>query len=191
MNHCRRMANYGTILGTKLGLPKGVIKTIQRGAYLHDIGKIAISDRILLKPGPLTNQEFNIIKKHPMIGEKICQPLNTLYSALPIIRHHHERYNGSGYPDGLSKEKIPLTAQIVAIVDCYDALTSNRPYRVALSKSAAIKVIKKETKDNLWHPEISQFFLDIVSNTGNMEAFEIVESSIQEPATSNQNPASG
>ena len=142
MNHCRRIASYGTLLGTKLGLPEDVIKTIQRGAYLHDIGKIAISDRILLKPGPLTQHEFEMIKKHPQIGEKICQPLNTLNSALPIIRHHHERYNGTGYPDGLAKEQIPLTAQIVAIVDCYDALTSNRPYREAMSKSGAIEMLK-------------------------------------------------
>lgn len=169
MNHCRRIAKFGAILGDRLGLKNDIIRTIRRGAYLHDIGKIAISDKILLKKGPLEKHEFEIIKRHPIIGVQICNPLNTLKTTLPIIKHHHERYNGTGYPDGLAKLEIPLTAQIVAIVDSFDALTSNRPYRKALSKSEAITQLKHETEKGLWNRDLTEIFLEIIDNQSIIE----------------------
>lgn len=160
--HCNRLSKYGAILGRKLGLSDKEIKTIRRGAYLHDIGKIGINDEILLKPGPLDPKEFAIIKEHPLIGEKICEPLKSLRPVLPIIRSHQERFNGSGYPDGLAQSQIPIIAHIVAIVDCFDALTTDRPYRKALTKEESITVIHQETIDGLWDPDIVNIFESIV-----------------------------
>ncbi len=152
--HCNRLANLAESLGKFLGLSEGDIVVLRRGGILHDIGKIAISDQILLKPGPLTSEEFEIIKKHPIIGEEICKPLKTLRPVLPVIRYHHERFNGTGYPEGLSGHQIPLTARIIGLVDCYDSLTTHRPYRMALRHDQALEICERETKRGLWDPEL-------------------------------------
>ncbi len=153
-NHCNRLANLAEAMGQFLGLSENDKLVLRRGGILHDIGKIAISDQILLKPGPLTPQEFEVIKKHPVIGVEICAPLKTLRPVLPVIKHHHERFNGSGYPDGLAGEEIPLFARIVGLVDCYDSLTTHRPYRPALPHSKALEICEEETKRGLWDPEL-------------------------------------
>jgi putative two-component system response regulator len=152
--HCNRLANLAESMGKFLDLPEGDIVVLRRGGILHDIGKIAISDQILLKPGPLISEEFEIIKKHPIIGEEICKPLKTLRPVLPVIRYHHERFNGTGYPEGLSGQQIPLTARIIGLVDCYDSLTTHRPYRMALRHDQALEICDLETRRGLWDPEL-------------------------------------
>jgi len=117
---------------------------LQRGGYLHDLGKIAVRDAVLFKPAPLTSSEFDEIRKHPVVGDQICAPLHSIEAVRPIIRSHHETLDGSGYPDGLHGSAVPLLAQIIAIVDVYDALTTDRPYRKALSPSRAIDILNDE-----------------------------------------------
>jgi putative two-component system response regulator len=166
MEHCRRMAYYGRMLAEKLDMDAQQIQTIQHGAYLHDIGKIAIADNILMKKSKLDEQEFSQIKQHTVIGEKICQPLRTLKPVLPIIRSHHERFDGSGYPDGLKGEHIPQIAQVIALVDCYDAMTTTRPYREALTQSTVIDIFEQDTKNGLWEPKVAAAFIDLIKING-------------------------
>ncbi|MGD9898436.1 MAG: HD-GYP domain-containing protein [Calditrichaceae bacterium] len=156
--HCERLSTLAEKLGVKLHMPEQDLTILRRGGILHDIGKIAISDAILLKPGPLTTGEYDIIKKHPEIGERICAPLKTLRPVLPTIRYHQERFNGSGYPDGLAGNDIPIHARIIGIVDCYDALTTKRTYRAALSHDEAFRIMRDETQQGLWDPEIMGVF---------------------------------
>jgi putative two-component system response regulator len=131
------MSGYAAVFGAHLGLSEQDIAALHRGGYLHDLGKIAVPDAILSKPGPLTLDEFEIMKRHTIIGEALCGQLNALRPVRAIVRSHHERLDGSGYPDGLSGDEIPLLAQIMTIVDIYDALTTNRHYRAAMSVDAA------------------------------------------------------
>jgi putative two-component system response regulator len=142
--HCQRLAHYGTALGATLGLTPDDLTALQRGAYLHDVGKIGIPDAILLKPGTLTAEEFSEMKKHPLIGARLCGELRSLARVRPIVRWHHERLDGSGYPDGLKGDAIPLLAQITGAVDVYDALTTRRPYRAALSQADACALLREE-----------------------------------------------
>jgi cyclic di-GMP phosphodiesterase len=129
--HCQRLAGYATALGEALHLANDDLAALYRGGYLHDVGKIGIADALLLKPSPLTPDEFNAIKQHTVIGERLCGNLRSLGPVRTIVRHHHERLDGSGYPDGLRGDAVPLLAQIVGIVDVYDAVTTTRPYRAA------------------------------------------------------------
>lgn len=145
-DHCGRLGSYSLALGRWAGLSPEELKALERGAILHDIGKVAITDAILLKPGALTPEEFEAMKQHTLIGERICQPLRSLKSVLPIIRSHHERCDGSGYPDGLAGEAIPLTARILQTADIYDALTTNRPYRRASPPEDAFGILREEAK---------------------------------------------
>src|SRR6185437_11370429 len=131
--HCERLARRAVQLGRALGLQDDDLAALHRGGYLHDVGKVGIPDAVLLKPGPLTADEFALMKKHPEIGDSLCAPLQSLRNVRPIIRCHHERLDGSGYPQGLRGDDVPLLAQIVGICDVFDALTSNRPYRPALT----------------------------------------------------------
>jgi putative two-component system response regulator len=160
--HCERLSILAEEMGKELDLSDKDLQILRRGGILHDIGKIAIDDAILLKPGRLTDEEFDVIKKHPVIGENICKPLKTLRPVLPIIRYHQERYNGSGYPEGLEGDSIPIHARIIGIVDCYDALTTDRTYRKALSEDDAIKIMEKETSDGLWDPQLFDILLDLL-----------------------------
>jgi putative two-component system response regulator len=163
-NHCERLSNFAEIIGRELNMSEADIITLRRGGILHDIGKIAISDSILQKPGPLTPEEFEIIKTHPAIGEDICRPLKTLQPVLPVIRFHQERFNGSGYPDGLKGEEIPIHARIIAVVDCFDALTSDRVYRKALSNEKALEIMQEETDRGLWDPKLFHMLKEKVLN---------------------------
>ncbi|MCC7430482.1 response regulator [bacterium] len=157
--HCTRLAYYGELLGRHLNLPEEQVRAIIQGAYLHDIGKIGISDNILLKKGKLTDEEWEIMKKHPEIGENICKPLKSLRFALPVIRHHQERFNGSGYPDKLKGAEIPFNARLIAVVDFFDALSTHRPYRAALPADECIKIMIEETLQGYWDPFlINEFF---------------------------------
>jgi HD-GYP domain-containing protein (c-di-GMP phosphodiesterase class II) len=128
---------------------------------LHDIGKIGIPDQILLKPGPLDMNEMELIKRHVDIGYEICKQMRTLKGALDIIRHHHERWDGNGYPDGLREENIPLPARIVSVADSFDAMVSNRPYRIAYSKDKAMEILKKGAGEQ-WDPEVVEVALDLI-----------------------------
>jgi putative two-component system response regulator len=147
--HCERLAKYSVALGKTLGLSSEDLAALSRGGYLHDVGKIGVPDAILLKPGRLTPSEFSLIKEHPVIGERLLGNLRSLAPVRPIVRHHHERLNGTGYPDGLHGDEIPLLAQIVATVDVFDALTTTRPYRRALGFEAAIKELRLDVEAGL------------------------------------------
>jgi putative two-component system response regulator len=136
-------------MGAALGLPEDDIAALARGGYLHDIGKVGLPDAVLLKPGPLTRDEFAIMQQHTIIGDRLCGELRALRRVRPIVRHHHERLDGSGYPDGLRADAIPLLAQIMAVVDVFDALTSVRPYKPALSKERAYEELLVEV-DKGW-----------------------------------------
>jgi putative two-component system response regulator len=160
--HCERLSILAQYLGSELQLGEEDLLVLKRGGILHDIGKIAIDDSILLKPGPLTAEEFEIIKTHPEIGENICRPLKTLKPVLPIIRYHQERFNGSGYPEGLTKQEIPVHARIIGLVDCYDALTTDRTYRKALPSEFALQIMSKETEAGLWDPDLFKLLNEIL-----------------------------
>jgi putative two-component system response regulator len=145
-DHCQRMAAYAAAFGAHLELSSDDIAALHRGGYLHDIGKVGIPDSILLKPGRLTAAEFETMKGHTIIGDALCGDLRLLRPVRPIARHHHERCDGSGYPDGLCGDGIPLLAQITGIVDVFDALTSDRPYRKALSETSALEELRQEAR---------------------------------------------
>jgi putative two-component system response regulator len=133
-------------LGLALGLSKSQLLTLHRGGYLHDIGKIAVPDSILFKPGPLTPEEWAIMRTHPVKGEEICRQARTLLPVLPIIRSHHERWDGTGYPDGLRGEQIPLLARVLQTADVFDALTSARPYKPPLPPAEALRILNEEVR---------------------------------------------
>ena len=157
--HCERLADYAGELGRVMGLDEDSVIALQRGGYLHDLGKIAIPDEVLKKGADLTPSEWKIMKQHPLIGERICQPLRSLRRVLPIIRHHHEHWDGSGYPDGLRGEKIPLLARILQVVDIYDALRTSRPYKPAKGHAEAVEVMRQEARSGLWDAGIVEQFI--------------------------------
>ena len=148
--HCDRLSKYSVALAEKLGLPQDLRVALRRGGLVHDIGKLTVPERILLKPGPLTPEERKIMEQHTIAGERICAPLRSFRPVLPIIRSHHEKWDGSGYPDGLKGEQIPLTARILQITDIYDALTTDRPYRKALPPEKALAIMREEVKRGWW-----------------------------------------
>jgi putative two-component system response regulator len=156
--HCERLSNYSARLGEHLGLAKDQIVALHRAGVVHDVGKIAVPDAILLKPGKLSEQEWKLMREHPVVGERICSPLRSFRLVLPIIRHHHEKLDGSGYPDGLRGDAIPITARILQIVDVYDALTTERPYKRAFSITDAIQTMKEEVAKGWWDPHIFEQF---------------------------------
>lgn len=147
--HCQRLAGYASALGTALGLEAQEIAALRLGGFLHDIGKVGIPDRILLKPGRLTPDEYAQMKEHTIIGDRLCGELRSLRRVRPIVRHHHERLDGSGYPDGLAGDAVPLLAQIMGVVDVFDALTTPRPYKDALSIEQAHQMLLEEA-DRGW-----------------------------------------
>src|SRR5690242_2045929 len=157
--HCERLARYASDLGEHLGLPPDSLVALRRGGYLHDLGKIAVPDEILKKGANLTAHEWEIMKRHPITGEAICKPLKSLRLVLPIIRHHHEHWNGTGYPDGLKGREIPLLPRVLQVVDVYDALRTHRPYKPAQSHEQAAHTMVEEARAGLWDPElVPEFF---------------------------------
>lgn len=147
--HCQRLAEYATRLGRVLGLNDDALSALERGGYLHDVGKVGVPDSVLLKPGPLTPAEFDTMKAHTLIGDRLCGQLRSLRRVRPIVRHHHEKLDGSGYPDGLAGDAIPLLAQVMGVVDVYDALTTQRPYKPAFTSEEAFAEIYCEV-DRGW-----------------------------------------
>lgn len=160
--HCDRLSKFSVAVGKKLGLSEELLVALRRGGLVHDIGKLAVPESILLKPGPLTPEERKIVEQHTIAGERICKPLRSFRTVLPIIRHHHEKQDGSGYPDGLKGEQVPLTARILQVTDVYDALTTDRPYRKAVSPQQAFAMIREEVKRGWWDDAVVQEFEAIV-----------------------------
>jgi putative two-component system response regulator len=161
--HCERLSEYSVALGERIGLSEELRVALRRGGMVHDVGKVAVPETILLKPGPLTELEWKVMKQHPVVGEKICLPLKSFRLVVPIIRHHHEKLDGSGYPDGLKGDEIPITARVLQTVDIYDALTTDRPYRKALSPEKAIAQMREEVKRGWWDASLVDEFEGLVS----------------------------
>ncbi|MBI4877924.1 MAG: response regulator [Acidobacteria bacterium] len=159
--HCQRLAAYSLSMGLALGLSQPELLALHRGAYLHDIGKIAIPDAILFKNSSLDTSEWSVMRQHPVRGEEICRPMKSLLPVLPVIRSHHERWDGTGYPDGLSGDHIPLLARILQIVDIYDALTTARPYKLAKTHADSLRIIQEETDRGWRDPELVSLFQEI------------------------------
>jgi putative two-component system response regulator len=162
--HCQRLATISVMLGEALGLSNADLTALLRGGYLHDIGKIGIPDAILFKQGMLTTEEWEVMRSHPIRGEEICQPMKSLRPVLPIIRNHHERWDGSGYPDGLAGEDIPLLARILQVADIYDALITERPYKPAMSVSEAFATLEEEVQRGWRDPELVPLFVSIIQS---------------------------
>lgn len=161
--HSDRVSEYSVLIGRKLGLPNKDLETLKIGGLFHDIGKIGISDSILLKNGKLTDEEYNEIKNHPIIGKNILSNAAIFEDIIPIVLYHHERYDGKGYPYGLSDKDIPLLARIVAVADAFDAMTSRRSYRNELD----LGYVKDELKNKMgtqFDPVVATTFLDILNN---------------------------
>jgi putative two-component system response regulator len=161
--HCQRLAAYAVKLGAELGLRADDLAALQKGGFLHDIGKIGIPDHILLKRTPLTAREFALMKEHTVIGDRLCGELRSLRRVRTIVRHHHERLDGSGYPDKLTGDQIPLLAQIMSVVDVFDALTTERPYKAALSTEHAIEVLEREVRCGWRNREIVDALVRLAS----------------------------
>jgi putative two-component system response regulator len=160
--HCDRLAEMSARLGERLQLSDEHVKALRRAGVVHDIGKVVVPDAILLKPGRLSGDEREIVKKHPVVGERICAPMKIFRPVLPIIRHHHERYDGSGYPDHLHGAEIPLTARILQLADLFDALTTDRPYRKADNPDTALRVMAEEAKRGWWDRELFDAFREMI-----------------------------
>ncbi len=162
LGHCDRLSRYAVALGEALGLDQEMLRALRLGGYLHDLGKIAVPDGILLKPGPLDPLEQECIRAHPGAGSDLVLGLRSLELVRPIMRHHHEKWDGSGYPDGLKGEAIPLGARIISVVDVFDALHTDRPYKAALPRSEAVSLLLRETDAGYWDPRVVDTFLDIL-----------------------------
>lgn len=157
--HSLRVAGLAMALGRRLGLAPAELAVLERGGLLHDIGKVAVPDNILSKPGPLTDAEFIAVQQHTVIGERLCGTLRTLAPVRSIVRSHHERRDGSGYPDRIAGDAVPLHAEIVGIADVYDAITSHRPYRRARSPRVALETLAAEARRGLWRPDLVDAFI--------------------------------
>ncbi len=164
-DHCHRLKALTQSLGSIIGLAASQMVALHRGSYLHDIGKVAVPDAVLHKPGPLSEMEWSLMRQHPVLGEEICRPMRILRDVLPIIRNHHERWDGGGYPDGLAGEQIPLLARVFQVADIYDALTSERPYKRALSHEEAIGVLELEVQRGHRDPELVSLFKEVSSRS--------------------------
>jgi putative two-component system response regulator len=162
LGHCDRLSRYAVALGEALGLDQEMLRALRLGGYLHDLGKIAVPDGILLKPGPLDPLEQERIRAHPGAGSDLVLGLRSLELVRPIMRHHHEKWDGSGYPDGLKGEAIPLGARIISVVDVFDALHTDRPYKTAMSRSDAVSLLIRETDAGYWDPRVVDSFLEIL-----------------------------
>ncbi len=164
--HSTRVGDLSREFAEYIGLSSYDQDMIRKAGLLHDIGKIGLSETLLLKPARLTEEEHDVIKRHPIIGEEICRPLNSLQFILPAIRHHHERWDGRGFPDGLKGDEIPLYARILAIVDAFDAMLSERPYRKGLSFDDVLQTFVKEKDFGQWDPALVSNFIEMLKVLG-------------------------
>ena len=161
--HCDRIAAAAVRLAHRVGLSEEQADSLRLAGIIHDVGKVAIPDAVLWKPGPLTAEETAVVHRHPIEGERICAPLKSLRRVLPLIRHHHERLDGSGYPDGLRGDAIPLAARVLQVVDIYDALTTDRPYREAYTQSQALATLYSEAEQGLLDSELVRIFAPVAA----------------------------
>jgi putative two-component system response regulator len=164
LGHCERLSRYAVGLGRRIGLDAEELSALDRGGYLHDVGKVGIPDRLLLKPGALDPAEYEMMKQHTILGEKICGTFRSLTPVRQIVRHHHERTDGTGYPDGLRGDDIPLLAQIVSIADCFDALTMDRPYRPAQRVDQALDALAAEAAKGIRRPDLVAAFITLIES---------------------------
>ena len=153
-DHCKRLGEYAVRIGKTLGLDQEDLETLWLGGIFHDLGKIAVSDSVLNKPAPLTLEEFGVMKTHPAVGADLCGAMRTMERVIPLIRHHHEKLDGSGYPDGLAGKEIPLLVRIITAVDVYDALATARPYRKALPHETCMTILRDEAARGWWDRDI-------------------------------------
>jgi putative two-component system response regulator len=161
--HCHRLSASAAALGRSLGLGEDAVSTLARGGFLHDVGKVGIPDAVLMKRGALTPDEQLLLRQHTVIGDRLCGEMRLLRSVRPIVRHHHERLDGSGYPDGLRGDAVPLLAQILSIVDAYDAMTTSRPYAQARPLDWAAGELRREAARGWRRPDLVGIFLDQVA----------------------------
>ena len=173
--HCQRLAALSLRLGESIGLTPGQLRALRWGAYLHDIGKLCVPDAILLKSGGLTVEEWEIMRQHTTQGEAICRALKSLAPVLPIIRHHHERWDGSGYPDGLKGEEIPLLARVLQLADIYDALTSARTHKAAFPRQQALDMIAEEAHRGWRDPVLVERFREVILRPEDSNVDPLVE----------------
>jgi len=190
--HCERLAFISVAMGMAMRLDRPALLTLYRGGYLHDVGKVGMPDAVLFKPGPLSAQEWEIMRTHPLRGEEICRHVTSLGPVLPLIRHHHERWDGSGYPDGLRGEQIPIEARLVQVADIYDALISPRPYKSAYSHAKAAQILREETERGWRDPQVVDLFFrlheSVIANTAefttggdhNLQALSAALNNVQE-----------
>jgi len=160
--HSERVSLFATMLGERVGLCESDLRVVREGGLFHDIGKIAIRDSVLLKPGPLSAEEFEEIKRHPVLGRDLIAHMKTLAPTLPVVYHHHEHCDGSGYPDGITAEAIPLVAQIISVADIYDGMTSLRPYRRAMHRDEALGIMQNEVRKGWWDGELVEEFRGVM-----------------------------
>jgi putative two-component system response regulator len=157
--HCQRLAGYATALGTALQLGEEDLAALYRGGFLHDVGKVGIPDSVLLKADQLTRAEYAAMQQHPVIGDRLCGELRSLRRVRPIVRHHHERLDGSGYPDRLKGDAVPVLAQIMGVVDVYDAITTDRPYKMAAPPGHAYEELMGEVKKGWRRKDLVEAFI--------------------------------
>jgi putative two-component system response regulator len=163
--HSERVSRYSVALGEKLGLSVDDVETLRRGALLHDLGKISLPDAILNKPGPLTEEEYNLVKQHPDVGFRILERLRSVRNLLPLVKSHHERLDGKGYPDGLSAGSIPKLVRILSVADVYDALSSVRPYRPAMPQARCFEILRAEAEDGSLDPDLVRPFCELMAKS--------------------------
>jgi putative two-component system response regulator len=161
--HCYRMANYAAALGRRLNLDLDALQALRRGGMLHDIGMLAIPESVIMKSGPLDPVEFDVVKTHTTVGDSLCANLRSLQAVRPIVRHHHERRDGSGYPDHLHGNEIPLLAQIISIVDVYDAVTTKRAYQSSKSADDAIGILRSEVEKGWRDHDLVEEFATLIA----------------------------
>jgi putative two-component system response regulator len=166
VGHCARISAYSTLLGDALELSPEEIRALRIAGSVHDIGKIGVPDAILLKRGPLSDEEWVVMRQHTVVGERICRPLRSFQSVLPIIRSHHERQDGSGYPDGLPGDKVPLLARVMQIADVFDALATERPYKLAMSCEESLRQMQIEVDGGWWDPALFRIFAALARREG-------------------------
>ncbi len=162
-DHCERLAALTVRFGRYLGLGEEDLVALRRAGYLHDLGKIAVPDAVLLKPGPLSPEEWQVMREHPVVGAEICAGLHTLRAVLPVIQHHHERWDGSGYPGRLAGEQIPYLARVFQVVDIFDALSNERSYSEPLPAEQALAILRDEARSGLVDPLLVEAFCGLLS----------------------------
>ncbi len=185
--HSERVTNYAALLGKHLGLSNAMLKRLIKGGLFHDVGKIGIPTSILFKKDALSFSEYQVIKQHPEIGAELLYHFPDLWSAIPAVRYHHERFDGSGYPCGLSGDAIPIEAQIVGLADSFDALTMDRPYRKALSVEMAMQILERQTEEGHWNPYLFVTFQRLLRDG----VLRSVQSNLQGKASIQTLPFSG